>query len=362
MRPPRGQSTVEFLVILAVALAVLVVIIALSSEQITDVGKTRARADVRAAARDLATAANQVYLQGAGARKLVAIRLPAGYNASRSFITNNTIGINFEGSDYLATTDVDVVGVLPPSPGTHYLWVVAREGYVTIGPRALVFTPGLILVTATAANYSQSKTAYLNASNEGNESLNVTLALFWSEATVNVSFSNPADQNFGLGAGESKGIVFVVGINASAVGSYSGYIDANASNGESERIDFIVEVTPLTCVPASVPGAPGACRPTRIDIQTYLDALRTIPKKAFAASEVIFLTGAGWGANTSVTVDVRDPLNVSVAGFPQTVLSDSLGALNLSLDSMGLSQGSYLVLANSSYASASSSFVVTPCP
>ncbi|MEM4389356.1 MAG: hypothetical protein QXG98_01700 [Candidatus Micrarchaeia archaeon] len=356
----RGQSTVEFLAILAVALAVLVVVIALSSEQITDVGKARARADVRAAARELATAANQVYHQGAGARRLVAIRLPVGYNASRSFIANRTIGINYEGSDYLATADVEVEGTLPSSPGTHYLWVVARAGYVTIGPRALVFLPGLILVTATAANYRQSKSAYLNVSNEGNEPINVTLALFWSESAVNVSFSNPADRNFQLGAGESRQIAFVVDINASVVGSYSGYIYANASNGESERIDFVVEVSPLTCLPT--PGAPSACRPTRIDIQTYLDALRTIPKKAFAASELIRLTGAGWGANASVTVDVRDPLNDSLPGFPQTVLSDQLGAFNLSFESAGLIPGSYLVLANSSNASASDYFVVTACP
>jgi len=363
MRPPKGQSSLEFLVILAVALTIFIVIIALSNEQITDVGKSRARADVLASARDLASAANQVYLQGAGARKLVMVKLPSGYDAGRSFIANNTISLNFEGSDLPAFTDVEVVGSLPSSPGTYYLWVIAREGYVTIGPRSLVFIPGIILVTATAGNQTQTKTARLNASNDGNESLNVTLALYWSEAEVNVSFSNPGDQSFALDAGESRGIALIIDINASAIGSYSGYIDANASDGESERIDIIVEVSPLTCVPAnvSVPGPGGPCPPHKVTVQTFRDSLYVQTQNIFDPSETVGITTLDWMPYENITIDIRDPLNASVAGFPALFQTNSTGGLYLEWNPAGQSMGAYSVIANDSQSSTSYSFSISSC-
>lgn len=116
----RAQASVEFIVILAVSLVVLVGIAAIASDRLSDISTQKAFNDARTTVRDLADASNSVYMQGIGARKRVFITIPddTDLDNTLSYVgrpygagndtPSRTINLHLKGSDVFAITEVDV--------------------------------------------------------------------------------------------------------------------------------------------------------------------------------------------------------------------------------------------------------------
>jgi len=126
----RAQTTVELLVIFGAAVLVLSVLAAVLPSNAISSQAARDKNIAQTTARDLAQAANEVYLGGDGASKNVWIEVPASANISASFIGNNTeqpdwnkrktISINLlaEG-DVFSISRAPVCGQWPAMPGKY---------------------------------------------------------------------------------------------------------------------------------------------------------------------------------------------------------------------------------------------------
>ena len=133
----KAQASVELLIILAIAMAMLGAIIATGSKQLNH-GQTMLRlTQARAGVNDLAHAADLVYREGEGSVRKVRVTIPDGVAPERIFIDGRfiNIGVFVEGgeSDVNAMSTAQLKGSLPDSPGTYWIYAGERSGCVVIG-------------------------------------------------------------------------------------------------------------------------------------------------------------------------------------------------------------------------------------
>jgi uncharacterized protein (UPF0333 family) len=117
----KAQTSIEFLVILGIALLVIVVGITISQNQQSAVVNQKDNSDIRNTLYDLSSAAKEVYAQGEGSKKRVYITLPSSYEAQNSYVANKSIKIRNAGSDQLVVENFNLRGYLPKTPGSHHL-------------------------------------------------------------------------------------------------------------------------------------------------------------------------------------------------------------------------------------------------
>jgi len=358
----KGQAAVELVVILAVSLLVLFVIISISSQYLADLGSSKIIGEARNSVEDLAAAAKQVYYQGEGAKQQVFVTVPEGVNPSRTGIGNRTIDINVLGTDVIATTDFDVRGKIPTTPGGYTLWVTAKKGYVLIGTVSLSVNPSFLSIHFFSKNESQFSQSSLTFTNEGDLGSDVELHLDFPAGDVNVSLSNPADAGFSLLPSASKGVLLNFTVAENAFGTYSGRLRANASNGDELYVDIIVDVTSRICTNVSCPAAGGAnCTPKYAVIETFNDSTYTNFKEIFETSENVIISGSGWQTSSNVTLDIKRPDGPSLPGYPILVGTDSQGSFSLQLNTAGAMTGTYTIFTNDSSIQRSTQFNITKC-
>jgi uncharacterized protein (UPF0333 family) len=252
----RGQTNVEFLILLGIAIVILITTIFVSQERVADVWHLKATSDARNSVDDLAAAAKDVYAQGIGAKKQVFIRLPSSYDPTNSFVTNKTIKINVAGSDYAATLSFDVHGSLPSSAGGHWVWVVSEGSRVRIGASMLEVDKSAISIMM---NRNSTATASFDVKNVWGRQINVTLTKKWTDGNVTLFVSQTT---FLLNDQENKTITINIEASESAVGFYIGAMEIKGTDGtvnETVNLPITVEVVgygstttpPLTITPSS---------------------------------------------------------------------------------------------------------------
>ena len=357
----RGQAAVELVVILAVSLLVLFVIISLSSQYLAELTSSKIIAEARNSVEDLAAAAKQVYYQGEGARQKVFITIPEGVNSSKSGVGNRTITINTLGTDVLASTEFDVRGRIPTTPGGYTVWVTAKKGYVLKGTLSLSAEPSTLLLHFFSENYTQSSQNSVVFKNDGESTIDVELKLNFPSGDVNASFTNPTDTSFLLLPDESKEVLLDFRIGEDSFGSYSGVLHANASNEDELEVDIIVDVTSQICTTQACPPSGAACTPHYAVIETYNDSSYTSYKEIFDPSEYVSISGAGWELSSQITLDIKEPGGFSVVGYPKLVDTDSGGRFSEQWNTAGAAAGEYTVRANYSTKQRSSKFNITVC-
>lgn len=129
----RGQSSTEFLVLMAAALLILAVILSVSNDQGGVISARKSELSASLAVSDLANACREVYGQGSGARKMVSVTLPRSYDPNLSGVNSTYIRIHVGRSDYVQTFPFQVTGTLPEQPGTFELLVSNTAGVISVG-------------------------------------------------------------------------------------------------------------------------------------------------------------------------------------------------------------------------------------
>jgi len=358
----KGQAAVELVVILAVSLLVLFVIISISNDYITQLGSSKITTQARNSVDDLASAARQVYHQGEGARQQVLVTIPEGEDSSRSGVGNRTIRMNVLGSDIVATTDFEVRGRLPTKPGGYNVWVIAKKGYVLIGTLSLSADPGSVYAHFFSKNQSQTSQSGVTFINGGDSPILVNLTLNFPIGKVNVSLHNPSDAGFSLPSGGTWPVLLDLSVSDNAFGTYSGYLYANASNGDELIIDIIVDVTSLVCTNQTCPQCAGTtCTAKYSVIETFNDSTYINFKDIFEGSEPVTISGAGWQSSSKVTLDIKGPSGSSLPGYPRVVDTDSEGDFSIQWSPAGAMNGIYSVFTNDSVNQRSTSFNITKC-
>ncbi|MCX6767416.1 MAG: hypothetical protein NTY90_01635 [Candidatus Micrarchaeota archaeon] len=364
----KAQTAVELLVILAAGLIVIGILFVSSYERLAGSQASLSVSQAQAAANDLANAADTVWFEGAGAKKNVYIELPNAINYS--LVSGNTVlfrvAVPSGLTDAVAKSTAPLFGSVTAKPGAQLVSVYATESAVVIGMQSLAADPALLLTQAFASNATQNVQKTFNASNNGNSSLDVTAALAWSSGGVNVSFANPSDSYFSLAPGASRSITLNEAVGANVMGSFSGSVLLNASNGEEATVYVVVEVSPPYC--PSCPGCPpcgggGNETVSWFEITTCPDASCTREQLVFDAgndSQVdIFSTGS-WDRNSLLTINVSYPNGTSVPGYPKDVSTTFIGSFSdYWVFAPGAPNGTYTVRVNQSPYSNYTAFNVT---
>ncbi len=392
--PAKAQSSVEFLVILAIGLGILAIIISSSQQSLLSSQDTVRLAQAQDASRALAQAADEVYSEGPGSRKQVQVTIPEGVNSTT--VSNRTInirvGIQSGFTDENAQTRAIVVGTIPRQAGTYKLWVAARDdGRVQVGNVALSITPATIFATIYPTNFTQKNIAITNLNTSAALSITINLSRPSStDVSVNWSDTTNTTKNIALGAGANTTLTINISATASALGSYlDGFVYANASNNETLQTDIAIIVSPVTCTsqscaslscytspacasfcsgsncPPSCGGAGGnQSNVSFITIETFHDSALAIPRQAFdPATANITINGLGWNSSLNVTLDVRFP-NASTIGspYPKNVSTNASGYFADEVNPAGLPAGTnYTVRANQNGVARLYSFNITSC-
>ncbi len=249
----RGQGAVEFLIILSVSLAIILSVYSLGTQTVVDMNKRKILEDAENSVKSLAEAVDDVYRQGEGAKRYVYYDVPDTIDESLSGTENQTIRFNVMGSDIIAETNAPLSGTLNLSPGRHWVWFSAYEGYVAIGEGTLDIDKTSIYLTLAQ---SDSETDYITVTNGTGGTATVDIGENWAHTDVNMQLS--AD-SFTVNDGEDYNLSLSFSSNSTSAGNYAGYITVNASYG-GEDVNLYVpinievvsaEADPLIIFPAS---------------------------------------------------------------------------------------------------------------
>jgi uncharacterized protein (UPF0333 family) len=131
----KGQASLEISVVLGVMLIIILIFVTVNMD-VSGVFLTSASRDkISLALDDIVNSAENVYLQGAGAKSRVFISLPG--NIFNSSIQNKTIEFQIysrfggEASIY-RIVDFNITGVLPNASGNYWVSVESLEGFVNV--------------------------------------------------------------------------------------------------------------------------------------------------------------------------------------------------------------------------------------
>ncbi|MEM3555710.1 MAG: hypothetical protein QXF56_03275 [Candidatus Micrarchaeia archaeon] len=348
----RGQGATELLVLLALVAVVGLVIYSSSQSTLAESKKAFLLSQARATVNDLAGAASEVYSEGVGARRRVYIVIPEGTEPSRVYVNNTiiNIGVRIDSTvtDVNTQTTMKVVqgSDFPTTPGSYWVPVTAREGYVLIGNKFLDANPSSISVELMPSNSTERVVRF---SNFGHSPFNVTLSTQWAySGSVDVSLNVT---NLILSVGAAKDVLVNFTTYASTqLGSYSGRIDVTTNTTESTEIPITVNVVG-TQVPTGV---------SYIVIETFKYSNYTVPTTNFTIPTNVVINGSDWTPGV-VTIDIKDSSGNSVSGYPTEVTANSSGGFTHTWNPAGAAVGQYTVTANQSSSSSTDYFEITAC-
>ncbi|MBI5046578.1 hypothetical protein HZC07_02500 [Candidatus Micrarchaeota archaeon] len=236
----KAQTSVEFLILLAISTFVITAIVIGSQQQVNDITIIKQQKDAENSVLDLSSAAKEVYSQGVGAKKQVYITLPSSYEPSNSFVVNRSIRVRARGSDYASVENFDVHGSLPGASGSYWIWVISEGNKVRIGDAMISLSKNsiyLVMNRNTSASTSFAVTSLWNTT------INVTSITVWTN-DPNVTMA-PSVSTFSLAPGATQDVTLQFTANANTAGFYNGEIDYTATDGSSTdqvKLPITVEV------------------------------------------------------------------------------------------------------------------------
>jgi hypothetical protein len=252
------QTSVEFLIILAVALMALFAFMLLTQSETIGVTKTKMKTQANDAVNQLAGAAGDVYSQGTGARKKITVTIPSGYEWNESSISNKAIKLRVAGNDHVATRDFEMYGNLPLSSGRHSLWVVSEGDKVRIGTSMIALDQETVNLVM---GRNDSRIWQINILNTWSDSITINIGEDWPHSDVTMAIS---EKVFTLDKGSSKSITLTFTSSTKALGFYPGSLNITSSTpnmSESIKLPLSVEVSlgrgkrggpPLMAIPSYI--------------------------------------------------------------------------------------------------------------
>ena len=238
----NAQTSVEFVLLLAVAILVITVIIIIATGQVGDISRLKDQSDMQNAISDLSSAAKEVYAQGEGSKKLVFIQLPTSYESNYSSVGNKTIRMRAAGTDYVTLEKFNVHGYLPGIAGRHWVWVVSEGNRVRIGDAMLELDKNRVYVIM---NSNTTTSTSFSVKNIWVRNITVSTATTWTTPDVTMSGVPAA---FSLDINYSTTINLQFTSSPASGGVYTGEIEFVAiddiGNNETVDVPVTVEVIP----------------------------------------------------------------------------------------------------------------------
>ncbi len=355
----RGQSAIEYVLIVALAVGILTPFIYygyMSSQESSRIMQARRAVEA------LASAADHVYAQGTGSRTLVSVYVPGGVNFTASYIGKpSTAGPSVESkeiglkvstrageTDVFATTIPEVRGSWLNHSGMQVFTVyMTEDGFVLVTPYELEFD-------AVPSYFSY------NIKRGSVQEFNFTLVSL-SDYNLNVNLSKTgtvggwitlSQDSVNLSAGSSVVVYGNISIPTTAsYGLNTGKIVAESAN--SSR-DILFEITVY-----SEGGV--LCNSTHVIVRFYHNSSYSTQDYIFRIGSPVIITGAGWEPYSTLTIDIKNPSNNSVTGYPKTLTASANGTVSDSWDPALQPSGNYTVYLNDSSTTTTTTFEVLPC-
>jgi len=284
----RGQTSVEFITIFAMALLAFIIFFTLTQQQSVGVERARVGNDASNTVKSLAAAAEDVYSQGVGAKKEVFITIPDGYEPDVSSIGNESIRMRVAGNDYAESVGFDIYGYLPRAPGDYFIWVISEGNRVRIGTGMLTTdrtTINLIMLSNSTRGDS------FNVISTWNESVNVTIAKIWDQ-NITMSLSPTA---FRLAEGGASTVSVSFSAPPNLLGFYGGSLNITGTDAHGSTDSIILPVSvevstdkgigpPLIVLPSIVNVSMGRNTSVIKDFQVCTNAVTSLTSVDFAPS------------------------------------------------------------------------------
>jgi|GEM_PF-4460859 len=354
----KGQAAIELLMILAFAFLLLTPFIwqAVQTSQV-ETNLIQARKVVN----DLASAAEYVYAQGTGSVARVRAKIPPGVIWNESYIgkpswANQSIepreiqlrveaGAGY--NDVWKSVRPNLRGSWPNKAGTYLFTVyLASDGYVVITPYlSIMLDPQSQYLNIPAGN---SSTFQFTVSNYLDHNVNVTINKT-GEVAGWVSLSNTSAVISSQGQEVFNATVSVPA--AASAGLHYATITVSGEN-TTEYLDITINV--YNAQQANV------TKPQYL-VELYEDAGYSVTQDTFYQGANVHITTGGWNASEIITLDILNPSNNSVSGFPKTVQAEVDGTLTYQWDPVGATPGVYTVRANNTESTVTTTFEVTSC-
>jgi hypothetical protein len=309
----KAQVALELMVLVAFITIVLILLFDFGENKVTESASVLQVSQARNTVDRLAKAVTEVHTEGVGARRQVYVQIPDRVNSNRVIIANNSITIGvytLNGyTDVSMLTDFPVIqgGFFPTTPGSYWVWVISREGYVQVGS-ALVVNP---LDTYYELSPSNSSDINLTLTNFGTSPINVTASLSWTDSEVSAKINGTTSLSINLSSGtpNSQNIDVNVSANLNASrGLHSGYISVTDNLSEGEVIPVLVNIISLSSTSSGV---------SYLTISTYSDNAYTTSTTVFSASNAVYYIVRSYNStdglvNSNVTVRVYNTTSALV--------------------------------------------------
>lgn len=341
----KAQAAVELIVVVAAIMLVLSVLFEFSQTNLNENISLIQLSQARNTVNSLAEAASEVHNEGVGARMKVYITIPDGVNPNRIIIGNGTITIGVyvaNGTSDVSSTQLGFTivqgGFFPTTPGSYWVWVIGKQGYVQIG--SSINVNPLAEYFELFPNNSSSRN--ISFTNYGTAPVNVSLALVWSDSEVSTALNGSGTISFPLQAGTSNSQI--VNLSASANsnasrGLHSGYISVATNISEGETIPVTVNVVSQPI---------GLQTISYITIDTYNDSTYTYSNTSFQPYSAVYYSVKSYNstdnlANSTVTVRVYNPSSVLIS--EQTYPPNSTGTYQSYYTPLTYASGSWKITA-----------------
>ena len=129
MKSKKAQGATEFIIIIAVALAVLLVLFAFNTDILSTSNKQLQETKARTTINDIADAAEFVHQQGVGSKTRVYATIPE--DVVSTTIENGTIKIEFVGGEVtFQNLDFSINGSIPTDDGSYWFCIESTENSV----------------------------------------------------------------------------------------------------------------------------------------------------------------------------------------------------------------------------------------
>jgi hypothetical protein len=251
----KGQSSIEFLVILAFSLLAFASIIFFANSRAGGISALMNEQQAAGSIELLAGSAKEVFIQGNGAGKALLLKLPENIDENHSGISNNSIIYSVKGVFFSKKLEFPIEGTLPKSSGWNVVRISSSNGIVSFAPSRVFLSKASFFVQLKKGSGLQDSIVFRNYSKEN---VFVSLKKQLSSEGISLSFSR---QEFDLNSAVPETISLFFSSKPTSIGNYSGKITAivKAENySEVLEIPLLFEVSEtgvLSAFPSFVSGS-----------------------------------------------------------------------------------------------------------
>jgi len=191
----QGQVAIEYMILVAVLIAVIAPIIYVYNTSISALGSS---VGVENVVNTLFLTMEKVHSQGYPASEIVRISIPEQIIANRTYIANQTLQVAYYGktggiTDVFRSFDYDVVGEIPTRTGAHVLRVSTfSNGTLLVEELTFYAEPKRVSVLVSDSGY---KHVNITVFNVGSTSITINATILGVENRVDLNASTVINEN-----------------------------------------------------------------------------------------------------------------------------------------------------------------------